>query len=395
MVNELSKLSKKNMKILFLDQSGNLGGAELSLSDVAKHYRDQCLVGLFADGPFRELLEQQKIPVEVFNTGQIKVSKEDNIFTSLSSISAIIPLVFKVAKTARKYDLIYANTQKAFVIGALSSFLSFRPLVYHLRDILSTEHFSSSILRLAVTLANQFASLVITNSKATQAAFVAAGGKASITTVVYNGFEPQHYQDYSSHRDIVRRQLNLEGKFVVGHFSRLSPWKGQHILIEALDDCPQEVTVLLVGDALFGEQDYVNQLHQQVKELGLDQRVKFLGFRSDVPQLMAACDLITHTSTAPEPFGRVIVEGMLCCKPVVAAAAGGAVELVKHGKTGWLVQPGDVFELAKVINSCYQQPDLSAMVAKQAQLQARERYLLSIVNQQITQLLEQVLNIKN
>ena len=53
------------MKILFLDQSGKLGGAELSLADVATTYRDRSLVGLFADGAFRELLEERKIPVKI------------------------------------------------------------------------------------------------------------------------------------------------------------------------------------------------------------------------------------------------------------------------------------------------------------------------------------------
>jgi len=51
---------------------------------------------------------------------------------------------------------------------------------------------------------------------------------------------------------------------------------------------------------------------------------------------MTACDLVAHTSTVPEPFGRVIVEAMLCERPVVAAGAGGVVELVEPGKTGWL-----------------------------------------------------------
>ena len=383
------------MKILFLEQSGKLGGAELSLTDIATNNRDQSLVGLFEDGPLRKLLEEHKVPVTVFNTKPITVRKENNIFTSLASIRTIIPLAIKIAKIARDYDVIYANTQKAFVIGTLSSFLSSRPLIFHLRDILSTEHFSPSLLRLVITLANKFASLVIANSKASQAAFIAAGGKPSITAVVYHGFEPQRYQNSSSDRQTIRQQLGLENKFVVGHFSRLSPWKGQHILIEALNSCPQEVTVLLVGDALFGEQDYIEELHQKVKDLGLDQRVKFLGFRSDVPQLMGACDLIAHTSTAPEPFGRVIVEGMLCCKPVVAAAAGGAVELVEHGKTGWLVKPGDALELAKIINLSYQQPDLSAKVAKQGQSEACEHYPLSVTNQKITQLLEEVVSIKN
>ncbi|MEG4172930.1 glycosyltransferase [Microcoleus sp. S13_D1] len=70
-------------------------------------------------------------------------------------------------------------------------------------------------------------------------------------------------------------------------------------------------------------------------ELGLEDRVNFLGFRSDIPQLMAICDLVAHTSTAPEPFGRVIVEAMLCGRPIVAAQSGWAIELIEPGHQ-WL-----------------------------------------------------------
>lgn len=157
-------LGKKRMKILFLDQSGKPGGAELCLIDIAKPYRDSCLVGLFVDGYFRQLLEQQQIPVEVLATEAIKVRKESSLTQSLSSVTALLPLIAKVVQKARQYDLVYANTQKALVVGALASFLSRRPLVYHLHDILSTDHFSSTNLKVAVTLANRFASLVIANT---------------------------------------------------------------------------------------------------------------------------------------------------------------------------------------------------------------------------------------
>jgi glycosyltransferase involved in cell wall biosynthesis len=200
----------------------------------------------------------------------------------LGSLSSLLPLIARVVQLSQNYDLIYANTQKALVVGALASFLGRRPLVYHLHDILSTDHFSRTNRRLAVTLANRFASLVIANSKASQAAFLEAGGRSDITHVVYNGFEPEGYQSDPSNISQLKQQLELDGRFIVGHFSRLSPWKGQHILIEALAHCPEDVTAILVGDALFGEQDYVQQLHKQVAELGLEQRVRFLGFRSDI-----------------------------------------------------------------------------------------------------------------
>lgn len=217
------------------------------------------------------------------------------------------------------------------MVGALASFLSDRTLVYYLHDILYVDHFSRTNRNLAVNLANRFASLVIANSKATQTAFVAAGGRLDITSVVC-GFEPELYQNHQNHqsdRYQVRQQLGLEGRFVIGQFSRLSPWQGQHILLEALMQCLEDVTVILVGDALFGEQNYVAQLHTQIAELGLNKRVQFLGFRLDIMPLMTACDLITHTSTAPEPFGRVIIEAMSCGRLVVAAQDGGAVELVE------------------------------------------------------------------
>lgn len=375
------------LKILFLDQSGKPGGAELCLIDIAKPYRDSCLVGLFVDGSFRQLLEQQQIPVEVLATEAIKVRKESSLTQSLSSVTALLPLIAKVVQKARQYDLIYANTQKALVVGALASFLSRRPLVYHLHDILSTDHFSPTNLKVAVTLANRFASLVIANSKASQAAFLEAGGRSDIIDVVYNGFEPEVYQSDRSNISQLKTQLELEGQFIVGHFSRLSPWKGQHILIEALTYCPQEVTAILVGDALFGEQDYVQQLHKQVAELGLEDRVKFLGFRSDIPQLMAICDLVTHTSTAPEPFGRVIVEAMLCGRPIVAAQSGGAIELIEPGINGFLVPPGKPHKLAEVINTCHTQPEYTIAIAQSAYEIASRRFHQTNIDRQIADLL--------
>ena len=380
------------MNILFLDQSGKPGGAELCLLDVALPYRDRCLVGLFADGSFRELLEQQGIPVQVLTGQAIQVQKDSNLLKGLNSLGSLLPLIGQVTQLSREYDVIYANTQKALVVGAIASLLARRPLVYHLHDILSTAHFSPTNLRLAITLANRFASLIIANSNATQTAAIAAGVRAEKIQVVYNGFNLKIYQALNASATQIRQQLDLENCFVVGHFSRLSPWKGQHILIDTLKQCPDEVVAVFVGDALFGEQAYVEQLQHQVKQLGLQHRIRFLGFRSDIPQLMASCDLVAHTSIAPEPFGRVIVEAMLCGTPVVAASEGGAMELVEPDKTGWLSPPGDSEKLAAIINRCREQPEQARELAHHAQLQASQRFELSAINQQIDKLLHQVVS---
>jgi glycosyltransferase involved in cell wall biosynthesis len=378
------------MRILFLDQSGKMGGAELSLLDLAKDHRDRGRVALFQDGPFRKALEAAQIPVTILShAAPIDVGRDSTAWDALQQMGTLFSLVKRAAALGRGYDLLYANTLKALVVGALASLLSRKPLVYHLRDILSQEHFSRNNLRVAIFLSNHLARHVIANSEATRQAFIAAGGRSDKISVIYNGFQPEDYRRRPEEIAALRSNLGIAAEdYVVGHFSRLSPWKGQHILIEALAHCPHNTVVLLVGEALFGEEDYARQIKQQVADLGLGDRVKFLGFRSDVPSLMAVCDLVTHTSTAPEPFGRVIVEAMLCGTPVIAAAAGGATELVESGKTGWLTPPGDMTALAKQITWCHRHPEVTEQVEHRARSMASQQFHLRTTQANVAKILK-------
>lgn len=379
------------MRLLFLDQTGKPGGAELCLLDIASSYRESSLVGLFEDGDFRQRLEQQKIPVRILAQKSIAVRKSSGAVAGLLSLSQLIPLIIRVAKLSQSYDAIYANTQKALVVGAIASALSNRPLVYHLHDILSLDHFSPTNRRLAVLMANR-SKLVIANSQATRSAFIEAGGNPELVEIVYNGFDVESYRAEEDTADL-RSSLGLEGRFVVGHFSRLSRWKGQHVLLEALQQCDKRVSAIFVGDALFGEQDYVQQLQQQVERLGLVDRVRFLGFRTDIIPLMKLCDVVAHTSIAAEPFGRVIVEAMLCGKPMIAAKAGAALELIDPGITGWLTLPNDAEELATAIEQCRHSPTAASKIAEGAKQQASQRFQLAETNRQIQQHLQNRLEI--
>lgn len=374
------------MRLLFLDQTGKSGGAELCLLDIATAYQGTCLVGLFEDGDFRQRLEQRRIPVQVLAETAIAVRKSSGAISGLLSLTQLAPLIYRVAALSRQRDAIYANTQKALVVGAIASSIARRPLVYHLHDILSLDHFSQTNRRLAVLMANR-AKLVIANSQASRAAFIEAGGRSELVEVVYNGFDPEQYRVEIDTSDL-RSSLNLEGRFVVGHFSRLSPWKGQHVLLEALQYCDPTVSAIFVGDALFGEQDYVQQLQQQVDRFGLQKRVQFLGFRDDVISLMKLCDVVAHTSIAAEPFGRVIVESMLCGIPTIAAKSGAATELIDPGVTGWLTPPNDPKELASAIEHCRQSQTEVSKVSITAQQQACKQFQLAETNAQIRQHLQ-------
>jgi glycosyltransferase involved in cell wall biosynthesis len=94
---------------------------------------------------------------------------------------------------------------------------------------------------------------------------------------------------------------------------------------------------------------------------------------------MAACDIVAHTSTEPEPFGRVIVEGQLAKRPVVASAAGGAMELIQDGVTGRLFPSGDVHALAGMIKELLAQPEQAIALGQQAYTSAKANFSLETI----------------
>ena len=362
------------MKVLFLDHAGVLGGAELYLLDLAKHYAAHhpgSKVMLFSDGPFRARLDRAGVDVEVVQTDSrvTEVSREDRGGGGLRAVPGLLRLVAQVARAARGFDLIFANSQKAFVVAALAGKLARRPVVWCLHDILTAAHFSSTNRRLVVALANHLTAQVIANSHATAAAFAAGGGRAPVT-VIHNGIDPAPFGAVTPNEVVaLREELDVGDAPVVSVFSRLSPWKGQHVLLEALQQLP-DVHALLVGEALFGEAAYAEELKARAKASGLSARVHFLGFRSDIPALMKLSDVVLHTSTAPEPFGRVIVEGMLAGRPVVATNAGGAREIISQNEGGVLVEPGDPDALSAALARLLEQPEEASALAERGRARA-------------------------
>jgi glycosyltransferase involved in cell wall biosynthesis len=339
-------------RVLFVNQSAVLGGGELSLVDIAQELRCSAMVALFEKGPLESRLAAAGVPVHPLRAASSvrSVRRESNTI-SLAAAVAVGCLACKLARLARGYDLLYANSQKAFVTAALAAPVVRRPLIWHLRDLLVPEHFSAATTRVAVRLANACAARVIANSRATAAAFVAAGGHPAKVRVVYNGIDPAPF-DAVTEEDVrsARDELGVGAAPLIGVFGRFHPWKGQHVAIEALGTLPG-VHALLVGAPLFGENAYADILRERTRQLGLERRVHFLGFRSDIARLMRTVDIVVHTSTAPEPFGRVLVEGMLAGRVVVASRAGGAVEVLHDGVTGALVEPGNPAALARCLEA--------------------------------------------
>jgi glycosyltransferase involved in cell wall biosynthesis len=343
---------------------------------------------LFEDGPFRPLLEELGIPVEILPLAGLKeVRRESGSLKLVSTLPALLNLRKRLAERALQADVLYANSQKAFFLAAFAKRAG-QPLVWHLRDILTGDHFSPILRRLAVTAGNRFATAIIVNSKATADAFVAAGGCAEKLREVPDGVSARPFDEVDPDTVMrLRQELCPPGKITVGVFGRLAEWKGQHILLEAAVALP-DVHICVVGDALFGEQLYAKTLQERASRADLSKRVTFLGFRRDIPALMKCMDIIAHTSTVAEPLGRVILEGMLARKPVIATRAGGAAEIVTDRKNGLLVTPGSVTELSSAIELLCSNRELAAELAAAGRRHAESAFSMEIMADRVRQVLQ-------
>ncbi len=340
------------LRVLALDQSGVLGGAELSLLEIVKALRARMDVVLFDDGPFRAALNRAGVAVTVLDAGATRNMRKQGGSPPIGqAVKSVLSLVRATAARARNNDVIYANTQRAMVIGVLAGRFARKPVVWHLRDIVSAEHFGSRQLKIIKWCARFGLAHVIANSAASARAFseLTNFGDDRID-VVFNGISSTPFDELRDvPQSMLRARLGLpQQAFLVGSFSRLARWKGQHVLLEAMVLNPQ-MHAVLVGAALFGEDAYEAELRAFVAAHGLGERVHFLGFQHDIAACMCAVDAVAHTSITPEPFGRVIVEGMLARRPVVAARAGGVTEIIHDGENGMLCAPGDAHGLADTL----------------------------------------------
>jgi glycosyltransferase involved in cell wall biosynthesis len=360
--------------VLFVDHTGVMGGAQHSLLDIAEANREHGAVALLEDGPFAEALEARGVRVLRIDGGAaLRRIKKTSVLPGVRSLAAVVRMGRGVALAARPYDLLYANSPKSFLVAALAGAIARKPVVWHLRDILDQAHFSAANVRVLIVAANRRAVRVVANSRATADAFVAAGGNSSLVTVVHNGIDPTPFDALApGTRQEVRAELGIAtDAFVAGCFSRLHPWKGQAVFLDAVARMP-EVHALVVGGALFsGEAPYEVELRERTELPALAGRVHMLGVRDDVPRLLAACDVVVHTSVLAEPFGRVIVEAMLASRPVIATRAGGVPEVVTDGETGLLVPPGDARTLGEALEALRRDATRSASLARRGAAHAR------------------------
>ena len=130
---------------------------------------------------------------------------------------------------------------------------------------------------------------------------------------------------------------------------RITHWKGQGVLIEALARLGRsDVRGVLVGSDL-GRKHRRERLRRQIRIAGLQSLVSLPGNCEDMPAAYKLAHVVVSASTDPEAFGRIAAEAQAMGKPVIATDHGGARETVLQGETGWLVPPGDPAALARAV----------------------------------------------
>ena len=151
---------------------------------------------------------------------------------------------------------------------------------------------------------------------------------------------------------------------LIGMVGRIEPFKGQHVLIEAVALLKRqglEAVVAMLGPIM--DKAYFDKLIRQIQEQDLSARIKYLGVSQEPDKLMGCCDIVVLT-TFCETFGLVLVEAMRAGTAVIGTNAGGVSEIIKHNETGMLFEPGDAQQLAGYLSELCRDTSKRQQMAK-------------------------------
>jgi glycosyltransferase involved in cell wall biosynthesis len=336
----------ESVRVLYVNHTAEVSGAERSLLELIEAL-PKMVEPLLAtpEGRLEEEARRRGIATTKISgtAGSLKLhpTRTPKALAEISRSAA------EVRRAARRHRavLIHANSVRAGVALALA-----RPApatVVHVRDCLPPGRVSATTMRLVASTATT----LVANSGYT-AASVRRLAPGAPLQVVHNPVDLDRWDPSRIDRVHARARLHevRPRALLLGVVAQLTPWKGQDTAVEALRLLRQggiDAHLLLIGSAKFrspstrfDNESFVAGLQRQVLAAGLASRVSFLGERDDVPDLIAALDVLLLPSWE-EPFGRALVEAMALGVPVVATSVGGPPEILSDGGEGFLVEPRD------------------------------------------------------
>jgi glycosyltransferase involved in cell wall biosynthesis len=214
------------------------------------------------------------------------------------------------------------------------------------------------------------------------------------TLCVYNAIDLKRYSPMGEKTDL-DSLAGLTPAFAntvrIGLAATLAHWKGHAVFLRALARLPKDLSyrAYVIGGPIYqtdNSQRTLDELRALAAELGIADRVGFTGYVADTASAIRALDILVHASTQPEPFGRVIAEGMACGRAVICSAAGGAAELIDDGMDALAHPPGDDAALAGRMAELVRDPELRARLGRVARITAERRFERSRLSEEVVPL---------
>jgi glycosyltransferase involved in cell wall biosynthesis len=335
------------IRVLYVNQTGQVSGAERSLLAMIDSVRPAvdpvlaCPAGELTDAA-REL-GVATTPI----AGTLASFRLHPLHTSrgLYEIGRSA-LQVRAAVGRLRPDLVHANTTRASLLAVLARHRGRPAIVAHIRDWAP----DGRLPRLVDGLVGRRADAVVANSTTVGDQFSGVPLRRPVR-VIHNAVDLARFDPAVCDGAAVRRELGIPAeRIVLSVIGQLAPIKGQDDAIEILAGllgAGVDAELLLVGTAKFtapgaslDNEDFERGLHRRADESGVAERVRFLGERQDVPDVLAATDLMLMPFWR-EGFGRVGIEAMALGVPVAAAAVGGPLDIVRQGVDGLLLPPRD------------------------------------------------------
>ncbi len=273
--------------------------------------------------------------------------------------------IFRFIKK-EKFTIVHTHSSKPGFSGRIAAKLAGVPIVVHtihgfpFHDFMSplTKNFFIFIERFL----SKFSDILITVSKLNlNKAVQLKLDKPEKFVNIYSGI---CFDKFKGHFDKnkIKKELGIQKDYkVIGMIGRLSEQKAPQYLIQAIPSVIQKFPksrFLLVGDG-----ELRKELETLVKKFGIDEYVRFLGYRENIPEIMSIFDIFVLTSLW-EGLGRSLTEALYMEVPVVATAVEGVPELIQNGKTGMLVPPKDIKAISNGILQLLQNPSMSKKMGK-------------------------------
>jgi glycosyltransferase involved in cell wall biosynthesis len=374
------------VKLLYVIGTLDVGGAEGQLVQLATRLNRErfapVVCCLSSSGPLARLLRDGGIPVEVIGFHGFRFRREP---------WKVVSRLFRLISFARKEQplIVHGFLFWAYILGTYAAKLAQVPVVITSRRSLG--NFKEGNIRhlLIERVANRMTDVIVANSEAVKADVVRQERVApQMVRVIRNGVDATRYENPTA--SAFRAALGIpDGSAIVSVVARLYDYKGHQFFLEACRDISRRwptTTFLLIGDGPLRR-----PLEEMTRTLGLQQQVRFLGTRSDVPELLALTDVAVLPSLE-EGFPNAILEAMAAAKPVVATQVGGIPEAVVHGETGFLVPPRDSSALASAIGRLLEDPTLRTAMGLAGKQRVTERFTFARMVTEMEALYEERLN---